>query len=422
MIYGQLAKSMSSTRGGVVVSESDAIIKFLQQESNEYRNSVLNESYLSNEERIVYEAKIEALNEAVTGAIIAAIVAAVGALIALVAKIISTLSSGQQKLSSAASKAVNSSTKSSTSTNSNSSTGSGTSNTSGSGNSSKSQSTTSRKWGQLSSDEKNKVLTKILSDSKLKGVSTIDFTQVINCGAMRELCEAEKILNDIVNNQDNYTPDEVESKQQEALSKIKCLSSQDLDDIASVDTSGDINELYRIGDHAIINKSYQKAFDDNAKNLNGDPKLALTKIYNDNLVNIDSVFSNPDQYKSSLDKLYSASISKLKVVQSDLKELEGLTKKEEAYRKARTEKDIEYYKSVNAEIEDENGHSRKMTEDDFNDIRKATTAGMKIVKTILSRYGKTLSGWQTIENARTSIIVQIVISSVNPEKYLKNED
>jgi hypothetical protein len=101
MIYGQLAKNMSY-RGGVIVSESESILKYLQNEVDSYNNMILSESYIDEQERVIMEAKIEALNEAVAGAIIAAIVAAIGALIALIVKLISMMRKGGEKIKGSA--------------------------------------------------------------------------------------------------------------------------------------------------------------------------------------------------------------------------------------------------------------------------------------------------------------------------------
>lgn len=58
----------------------------------------MNESFISDEERMVIEAKIEVLQEAVSGAIIAAVVAVLGAIIALLIKFSGMLKEGFGKL------------------------------------------------------------------------------------------------------------------------------------------------------------------------------------------------------------------------------------------------------------------------------------------------------------------------------------
>jgi hypothetical protein len=87
MIYGSLAKNLANSSGRYnVVSESDAILEYLQNEASTYSNIVFNESYIDEEERLVAEAKLEALNEAVSGAIIAAIIALLGVVLVIIGK------------------------------------------------------------------------------------------------------------------------------------------------------------------------------------------------------------------------------------------------------------------------------------------------------------------------------------------------
>jgi hypothetical protein len=86
MIYGQAAKDICSSYRGKVVSEGDAVLEFLQSEIQAYNTIVFNESYIDEEERMIAEAKLQALNEAFVGAIIAAIVALIGVVIAIIAK------------------------------------------------------------------------------------------------------------------------------------------------------------------------------------------------------------------------------------------------------------------------------------------------------------------------------------------------
>ena len=100
MIYGQYAKSYGNRGGGnyKVVSESDAIINYLIKEQNNYNNLLLNESYITEEERLVMEAKYEVLQEAVAGALIAAIIAILSAIVALIVAFIKMMGKGSEKL------------------------------------------------------------------------------------------------------------------------------------------------------------------------------------------------------------------------------------------------------------------------------------------------------------------------------------
>ena len=100
MIYGQYAKSYGNRGGGnyKVVSESDAIINYLIKEQNNYNNLLLNESYITEEERLVMEARLEAINEAAVGAIIAAIIALITAIGILFGKLISMMGKGKDKV------------------------------------------------------------------------------------------------------------------------------------------------------------------------------------------------------------------------------------------------------------------------------------------------------------------------------------
>ena len=100
MIYGQYAKQYGNRGGGnyKVVSESDAIINYLIKEQNNYDNLLLNESYIDDKERLVMEARLEAINEAAVGAIIAAIIALITAIGILFGKLISMMGKGKDKV------------------------------------------------------------------------------------------------------------------------------------------------------------------------------------------------------------------------------------------------------------------------------------------------------------------------------------
>jgi hypothetical protein len=88
MIYGQLAKSIStSTRKGVVISESDAILEFLQDEVNRYNDP---------DERAILEAKYQVLQEAAIGAIVAAIIAAIAAVVGVFIAIAKLMKKGSE--------------------------------------------------------------------------------------------------------------------------------------------------------------------------------------------------------------------------------------------------------------------------------------------------------------------------------------
>lgn len=104
MVYGNFARTLGTARGGEnltinEVSESDSIINFLLNESENYNNLILNESYVTEEERFIAEAKLQAIQEAVSGAIIAAIVALVGAIILFLTKFIGMMQKGSSETS-----------------------------------------------------------------------------------------------------------------------------------------------------------------------------------------------------------------------------------------------------------------------------------------------------------------------------------
>lgn len=101
MVYGGFARSLSNKGGGNFVeqvSESDAVLEFLMNECDNYSNMFLTESFVDEKERIVAEAKLQALQEAVTGAIIAAIIAVLTAIIALILKFSGMLKKGSEAL------------------------------------------------------------------------------------------------------------------------------------------------------------------------------------------------------------------------------------------------------------------------------------------------------------------------------------
>lgn len=98
MIYGGYAKSITNTINNTkVVSESDAILEYLMNESNNY-DVILTESYITEEERLIMEAKLEAIQEAVSGVIIAAICAILAAIVALITKFIGMMKNVSDKV------------------------------------------------------------------------------------------------------------------------------------------------------------------------------------------------------------------------------------------------------------------------------------------------------------------------------------
>lgn len=91
MVYGNFAKSLNTDREGTFneyASESNFMIEFLIRDYNE-QSSFLNESYITESERMVAEARLQALQEAVGTIIIAAIVGVLAAIIAFIIKFIS---------------------------------------------------------------------------------------------------------------------------------------------------------------------------------------------------------------------------------------------------------------------------------------------------------------------------------------------
>lgn len=112
MIYGNVVRQYANDKHGYVdkpsiatISESDAILEALQSEYDNYSNIVMNESYIMNDrEKIVLEAKMQAIHEALGAAIVAAIIAAVGDIIAIIAAIIKILSKGTEVMDKAKSK------------------------------------------------------------------------------------------------------------------------------------------------------------------------------------------------------------------------------------------------------------------------------------------------------------------------------
>lgn len=90
MIYGNIVRQYENSRYSDInnlfsisaVNEADTILESIQKESDNYR-SLLEDSFLTEDERLVLEAKYEVIQEAVGAAMIAAIIAAIGALIGL---------------------------------------------------------------------------------------------------------------------------------------------------------------------------------------------------------------------------------------------------------------------------------------------------------------------------------------------------
>lgn len=90
MIYGNIVRQYENSRYNDInnlfsisaVNEADTILESIQKESDNYR-SLLEDSFLTEDEREILEAKYEVIQEAVGAAMIAAIIAAIGALIGL---------------------------------------------------------------------------------------------------------------------------------------------------------------------------------------------------------------------------------------------------------------------------------------------------------------------------------------------------
>lgn len=100
MIYGHYAKEYANTSKSkfCIMSESEAIINYMIEEQNHYTNLLLNETYIDDKERIVMEAKIEAIREAFSGVIITAVITILGVLSALLVKFLSMLKQGSSKV------------------------------------------------------------------------------------------------------------------------------------------------------------------------------------------------------------------------------------------------------------------------------------------------------------------------------------
>ncbi len=105
MIYGQFAKSMNNTNVATV-DESNIIISELFGMRNEYNNILINESYISDDERVVYEAKLQVINEAVTVAIIAALIAILGVVAGLLVLLSKLMKGGGAAASESSKKTV----------------------------------------------------------------------------------------------------------------------------------------------------------------------------------------------------------------------------------------------------------------------------------------------------------------------------
>lgn len=83
MIYGNIVRQYENSRYNDInnlfsisaVNEADTILESIQKESDNYR-SLLEDSFLTEDERLVLEAKYEVIQEAVGAAMIAAIIAA----------------------------------------------------------------------------------------------------------------------------------------------------------------------------------------------------------------------------------------------------------------------------------------------------------------------------------------------------------
>lgn len=110
MVYGNFARSLGNEGGGNFkeqVSESDAVLEFLMNECNNYNNLFVNESFVDDKERIIAEAKMQALTEAVGAAIIIALIAVLTAIIAFIAKFISMSKKAGDSISKAFKDAFN---------------------------------------------------------------------------------------------------------------------------------------------------------------------------------------------------------------------------------------------------------------------------------------------------------------------------
>ena len=95
MIYGNVVRQYENNINPSInsIDESSYILESLYKEQSNYSN-LLEDAFLTEEEREILEAKYEVINEAVGAAIIAAIIAAIGALIALIIALTKILRSG----------------------------------------------------------------------------------------------------------------------------------------------------------------------------------------------------------------------------------------------------------------------------------------------------------------------------------------
>lgn len=106
MIYGNVIRQYENNVyyrgwGRNIVDEGGAILEALQKEYDNYSNMVFNESYfITDREKAINEAKLEAIQEAVTVAIVAAIVAIIGAIIGLLVAAIKIFGKGASAVKS----------------------------------------------------------------------------------------------------------------------------------------------------------------------------------------------------------------------------------------------------------------------------------------------------------------------------------
>jgi hypothetical protein len=417
MIYGQLAKKMSYR--AETVSESDAIIKFLKNEVDQYNNTFITESYMmDSDERMVLEAKLEVLNEAVTGVIIAAIIAAVGALIALIVKFISVLKDGHEKLSKKVDEKTKKDEEKSDKDEKSEKKESGDKKEDNAGNKeqqsnsihkpsetkaeepNQQQSKSEEKkttWGSLSSDEKKKVKSKLFS-GKIKGISMLDFSQVINCTSIKEI---NGVAKDLISAFISGSKEDLNFGHDIA----DRLTFMDKEDFADLDTDevealkgkninkipdSFINKVCRV---IIIEKAYKSEI---SKYYETNVAQALIELYNNHLEPDDKIFENTDKYRSIIGNQFKQSMNKIKNLQSDLQTLKSYLEsiKDKVQQKAHTD--------INASNQKKKDKAKNKNKVDaiIQDIGN-------FIKTVIAKLGNAISGWKWIEQTRSASILKI---------------
>jgi hypothetical protein len=411
--------------GGGVVSESDAIINFLEEERSFYKNTILTESYMDEEERMVLEAKVQALNEAVAGVIIAAIIAAVGALISAIIGFISMMKDNNARDERQFKEFVKNNEERNRRANEEVNKHNEQLRQQREKREKERKEEAEKKYERERKERKEEeikglkheydmrcldysfnrlnpaIQAKLESalvgeNSDILGISDIYFPDFIDCAAIREINDFVDDITDEVNyrithHTVRYTISDIASSNIFAGNKSKMAMKifSSTEGIANGDE--DLNDLCV---QFTIREKYIHEL-----NNRRDVYTFLLEKYNNKIIDIDKALKQKDIVKNDINITYKQSIKRLETVKSDCEKLK---------RKLGT------YKDVMARFTQLNGW-------DEDSIKLGSETYDKFIKNFISNFYKTITAWERIEEQRRKILTKLDIVDYNARILYKTQ-